>query len=517
MSANIQPGIERRIAKVSLVTGVSTALSIGLQLLSVPVCLRYWGKDTYGIWLSLFAAFTLMRTVDGGYIGYVGNKLNMLYHRDEQALRVTLASAVWGVAFLGVLQLMILALLFATDSVGTIMDSQHSPTAAREAVLALLVLSLSWIFTGSYLGIVHRFLIPVGLMYQAAWWSMGFQVTQFGALIASAVLGLGILQAAMLFGSVQAVVYIASAVYIKLKLPRFYPWWTGPSRVVGMSDLLRSVPFTVGGVLQQGGSSGLVMLVSAFLGPAAVPAFASIRTMSNLWTTLTNILTTPLLPDVVRFQAKRGGQKLLAVYQAHWLLVGSAVNLSILIAYPFLETLYGIWTDNQLLLDKQLLSFLLASVSLAGMSALMTTLLSGLNHSGFMITGAALRGGLALFVGALLLPTYGLAGLGFAVLIAEGVVLAVTVLWFFRRELARIGAEAKPSLLGWSWFSSGCVVTYLLAESFGLSVGSSLYWIAISGVVLGSVCSWRGLNADIKKRVRSLLQLPSGICALRRR
>jgi len=505
MSAKMRPGIERRITKVSMVTGLSSALSVGLQLVSVPVVLRYWGNDTYGTWLALFAAFTLMRTVDGGYTGYVGNKLNMLYHRDEQALRVTLASAVWGVAFLGVLQLLILALLYVSDSMGFIMDSKLSPTATREAVLALLLLSVSWIFSGSYIGIVHRLLIPVGLMYQAAWWSMGFQVTQFAALIASAVLGLSILQAALLFALVQAGIYVASAVYIRLKLLRFYPWWSGPSRAVGVNDLLRSVPFTLGGILQQGGNSGLVMLVSAFLGPAAVPAFATVRTLSNLWTTLTNVLTTPLLPDVVRFQAKAERQKLLAVHQAHWLLVGSVVNLSILIAYPFLETVYRIWTDSRLSLDKPLLSLLLASVSLAGMGALMTTFLTGINHSGFIITRAALRGGLALLLGALLLPAYGLSGLGFAVFLAEALVLAVTVLWFFRRELTRFGGETTPSLFGWFWLSSGCVVGYLLAESFELAVTNSLYWLALAGVVLGSVFAWRGLDEDIKNRVRSLL------------
>ena len=515
MSAKIEMGIERRITKVSVVTGLSTALSIGLQLVSVPVCLHYWGNETYGTWLALFAAFTLMRTVDGGYIGYVGNQLNMLYHRDQQALRVTLASAVWGVTLLGVLQLIILMALYATDTVGFIVDSQHSRTAVREAVLALSVLSVSWIFTGSYLGIVHRFLIPTGMMYQAAWWSMGFQLSQFAALITAAMLGLDILRAATLLALIQAGIYTTSAVYIKLKLPLYYPWWTGPSSAVGFSDLLRSVPLTLSGVLQQGGNSGLVMLVLTFCGPAAVPAFTTVRTLTNLWTTLINVLTTPLLPDVVRYYATADARKLLAVHQAHWLLVGSAVNLSILIAYPFLESVYGLWTRNSLPLDKPLMSLLLATVSLAGMSALTTTFLSGINHSGFILVSAVLRGGVALLLGALLLPAFGPTGLGIAVLLAEAFVLVVTVHWFFRNELARISGERTSFSILWSWMSSGCVVAYLVAESFNLAVASSGYWLAMAGVVLGSVFAWRGLSAELKTRFQSLLYTATGNPALR--
>ena len=52
-----EQGIEYRASRVSLVTGTSTALSIVFQIISVPVCLRDWGQETYGSWMALFAAF----------------------------------------------------------------------------------------------------------------------------------------------------------------------------------------------------------------------------------------------------------------------------------------------------------------------------------------------------------------------------------------------------------------------------------------------------------------------------
>ena len=107
-SAAAQPAalaLEHRAARVTLVTGLSTGLSIAFQLVSVPVCLHYWGQARYGQWLALLAAFQLIRSLDSGYIGYVGNQLNLLYHRDIPALRQHLASALAGVAVLGTLQL----------------------------------------------------------------------------------------------------------------------------------------------------------------------------------------------------------------------------------------------------------------------------------------------------------------------------------------------------------------------------------------------------------------------------
>lgn len=506
-----QPTIEKRIARVSAVTGLSSVLSIGLQLISVPVCLHYWGNDTYGMWLALIAAFTLLRTVDGGYIEYVGNKINILFNRDIQELKLTLASATWGVALLGGGQLIILLLLYITDSMGLIIISQDSRSSADNAIWALFVLTFSWMISGSYIGIVHRLLIPVGMMYQAAWWSMGFQVTQFTSLIIAAMLGLSILQAAILFALVQAVIYIASAVYMKFKLPHFYPWWAASDRAVGMSDLLNSTPFTLAGIMQQGGNSGLVIVVTAILGAVAVPAFVTIRTLSNLWTTFINILTIPLLPDVVRFQVNREGSKLLAIHKAHWLLIGSTVNISILIAYPFLETVYNFWTANRLPFDRPLLSLLLASVSVVGAGSLMRVFLSGLNHTHFVMFSAVFRGGLVLILSISLLTEYGIIGLGVAIFCTELLVFMITVLWFFRHELTKIYGGNKPSLWGWHWLSLICVVTYLLTESFDAVVIDGAYWFALIGAVLGSVYTWRELDKDIKVRIICMLSAQTGL------
>jgi hypothetical protein len=101
--------IEHRAAKVSLVNGLSMILGVGSQLVSVPVCLHYWGKEAYGSWLALFSAFMLLRGLDGGYTAFVGNKLNYLYHQNTAALREHLSSAVFGIVIISFLQLALAA------------------------------------------------------------------------------------------------------------------------------------------------------------------------------------------------------------------------------------------------------------------------------------------------------------------------------------------------------------------------------------------------------------------------
>lgn len=501
-------GIGYRFARVSAVSGVSTVLSIGLQLVSVPVCLRFWGSDTYGRWLAINAAFMLLRTMDGGYINYVGNKLNILFHSDEQALRSTMASAVWGVAILGALQLGALIVLYLTDTMGMVLGAKTGAVGSLQPFLALAVLCISWIFTGSYLGIIHRFLIPTGMMYQAAWWTMALQLAQFCALIAAAVCGLNLLQTAVLFAACQAGIYLASAYYIKMKLPAFYPWWRRPDRSVGIRDLLRSVPFTASGALQQAGVSGMVVAVSSIIGPVAVPAFATVRTLSNLWTTLIATFTAPLLPEVVRFHARSEADKLASVQRAHWVLIAVVVDLSIMLAYPFLGTAYGIWTGHRLPLDRSLLCLLLAALPLAGMSALVGVYLTGINRFDYVFVCATLRGAVALVLGIVLMPSHGLAGLGMSVFVAEVAVLAYSLRQFFARR-EHVLRTAGRALAGWHWLPTVATVGFLLLESANMASSGLVYGVCLGLALMGSGLAWSRLDAGVRNRAYELLSLLS--------
>src|SRR5260370_22984454 len=351
--------IGHRAAKVSLVNGLSMILGVGSQLVSVPVCLHYWGKEVYGSWLALYSAFMLLRGLDGGYTAFVGNKLNYLYHQNTDALREHLSSAVFGVVIISLLQLVLAAGTLFLDPLSAMLGMSADQTDDFTAKLGLLTLMVSWVLTGSYLGIVHRLLIPPGLMYQSAWWAIEFQICQFAAIMVAAILMLNMLQTSIVFSLSQLASYVASALYVRYKLPRFSPWLKGAKRRIGVSDLVQSGFLTTSNLIQQGAVNGSVLLVSVLAGPIAVPVFTTVRTLTNLWTAVTTILSTPLLPDVVRIHAKGEVQKLVAINQAHWVLVGSAVNLGAILSYPLIPFLYDQWTAHAVILDKSLLCLLL--------------------------------------------------------------------------------------------------------------------------------------------------------------
>ena len=495
--------VEHRAAAVSLVTGLSIVLSVGFQLISVPICLHFWGIERYGAWLTIFTASTMFRTVDGGFINFVGNRLNLLYHADHSALRSVLASSTVGVAILGVVQLGLVLIAVSVGRHGGLFGAV-ADMPGEEGRLGLVILVVVWIFSGSYLGIVHRLLIPSGLMYQAAWWSMGLQASLFFAVVIAALARMDLLGASMLIGAVQAAVYLASAVYIRRRLPEFFPWWKHPDWRTGLADLRGSSIFLLSGVFQQSATSGVVLLISAKLGVGVLPAFTTVRTMANLWNNVTTTLTSPLLPDVIRYHASQQTEKILSLTQAHAWLLGSVVNIGIVLAYPFLLVAYGYWTGGKLTLDMSLFAALLGAVALANAGALMNLYLSGINHARAVLWLAFLRAVLTLGVGWFAI-SLGLSGIGLGIVIAEFACFTLVSVHFFPDAMQQVDGKRQWPRLQWAWVSLMCVLLFLFAAAIEGGFPRSAFGLSLLGMATASWLGWRELDVEVRGRLLLLV------------
>lgn len=73
---------------------------------------------------------------------------------------------------------------------------------------------------------------------------MGFQVSQFTGIILAAMLHFDMLQTSLVFAFFQLFIYLASALYIRQKLPAYYPWWRGGRSRTGIKDLASSMWLT---------------------------------------------------------------------------------------------------------------------------------------------------------------------------------------------------------------------------------------------------------------------------------
>jgi O-antigen/teichoic acid export membrane protein len=258
---------------------------------------------------------------------------------------------------------------------------------------------------------------------------------------------------------------------------------------------------TASNLIQQGSTNGTVILIAALSGPAAVPVFTTVRTLANLWTNVTNVLTAPLLPEVVRYHATNEGQKIVTISEAYWVLVGTAVNLGVLVTYPLIEPMYAHWTAHAVALDRSLLCLLLASVVVTNVGGLVSLYLNGINSLRIVLAASVIRGALSLVVGGFLFNYFGLVGFGLGILGGELLALLVMGRHLVMRELFRQGVGLPLRSVAPISMSTASVLLFLISDGFGFGLARYVYPVAVLGVTAAALWGWRRLDHVVRARL----------------
>ncbi|MCZ7612747.1 MAG: hypothetical protein M5T52_04175 [Ignavibacteriaceae bacterium] len=177
----------------------------------------------YGIWIALFAGFTLLQVFDFGHQSYIGNLLNVEYHIDRKKFYNHLGSSLTIAILLGILQLTITIFLVITGYLNDFLGVSTGESNYYVISVSMLSLMLMWVIAGSIGGILIKILIPAGYMAQSITWGIIFKLSQFLSLLIVAINGGKILEASLVYSIVQLFLSYIVFKYIKISCPNFIP------------------------------------------------------------------------------------------------------------------------------------------------------------------------------------------------------------------------------------------------------------------------------------------------------
>ena len=73
----------RRIVSGFTLSGLTLALNLAGQLLSVPILIAHWGIRTYGAWIALSSLASSLTLMNLGIQSYVTNQLILMTSRGD--------------------------------------------------------------------------------------------------------------------------------------------------------------------------------------------------------------------------------------------------------------------------------------------------------------------------------------------------------------------------------------------------------------------------------------------------
>ncbi len=493
--------LQQRAFRGFLAGGAALTVNLALAVAQVPLLLYFWDSTTYGLWLTLLSLLSLLSVFDLGHNDYVGALFNRYFVEDSDRLRTCLASGLCIALILAVAELVAGSLAVFLIPVASVLG--HSAArVADELRGAALVYLVYWALFGSMVGIFTRLYNPKGLFARATSFTIVMRLSQFAALICSAMLSSSLLQAMVFYCVAGGVVTIAVMVDVRRNFRDLLPKWSDVSMTIGIKNFGMSLRLTGNNLFDQASSNGLTVLVARLFGAEAVPVLTTLRTVANVVTQGASVVVTPIAPDLARYYYRREPHKLTAVLATTWTLGGTFVNTAmlalILIAPPF----YAWWTRGHIAFDPVLFRFLCLAVCVrCGVSG-SALFLASINQLQAQSAISVVRGSIAVLVFVVTVSRLGLPAAGLALLLSEVVACLGLMTWYTRSEIGKISG-----LFPWQT---------LALNTLSLAVVASVFWwtalapgvvgVGLAALLLLGWLQWRLLPTTVHDRLFSLVR-----------
>lgn len=400
------------------------AVTVLIQLVSVPLFLHYWGVARYGEWLILTSIPSYLALSDMGFGSAAANDMTIAAgagHRDHLLVTYQSAYALLGLIF--VLLLILVPVIALIVSRTSWLGIRLMSSTEVFWVVVLLGLGVCVSLVGGMISAVYRcegvyskFIIYFNILRLAEFFTTAVVLAAgYNAVgVAAAILGTRCLGMASIHGCAL----------------RFAPWaqlsfrHTQSARIRALAEpALSFMAFPLGNALNQQGFS---LLVGTQLGSAPLVVFSTMRTISRVASQAMGLINNAVWPELSR---AFGRQNVSAARELHRRAVQFSIALG-LGSLGFLaiagSELVRFWTHEKVSLDVAAYPFMLFAMAINMLWFTSSVVPVSVNRHQRIAFAYVTFSCISLLLAVPLARTYGLAGAAVATLVFElGMVLFV--------------------------------------------------------------------------------------------
>lgn len=334
------------------------AVTILIQLASLPIFLNHWDLATYGVWLTLSAIPAYFSMADVGMATVAGNRMTMLMgEKDEVGANRVFQSAQLFI-LISCLLVAVVVLPLIIFAPAEILSSNDVRVALLALVLGVLISLLGGLATSAFKA-TQRYAIGTGVdvtsrMFE--WLGGVVGLVLYGTFSAVAI-GMLLVRIIALLG----MAYLSTYQQSKLS------WGVNAADKNETRNMIKPsmgvLSFTISSALSL---QGFTLLTAHLLGPAAVAIFNTYRTMARVAVQISSVLSFALWPEFSRLYGARDFKRLRMIYIRSALAASLGAVLLSAVIYLVGPLLLQVWTHGKVQFIPSLISLLLLYAAIGG-------------------------------------------------------------------------------------------------------------------------------------------------------
>jgi O-antigen/teichoic acid export membrane protein len=498
-----------RVASGSLATWSRLAITVGTQLVLVPVYLSFWSPDTYGVWLALQTFYALSTIIGLAHLTFLENEFFRIGNSNFRMLGWTLYSSIPIALSIAFVQLIIVVGLVKTHVFGLLLIPSNVTDQSLEADASWIALAqvACWMLINSISGLFVRLLCAIGHYARFDWWGFPYEILIAAIPVSVLVSGGGLLAVGL---SQVAVTFLFNLVWLidALRITkRESITFESYNIKLGIDALRKSMYVLLRLFMEMARQTGFRLAMLPVVGPTKLAEFSTQRTVGNTSLQCMRSVYAPLLPELMRYVRERKQRNMEGAFSILWTLLVLAICPLTVAIQTAMPLIFPWWTRHSFAFDGVLLCLLSACVLVNMISLPAIAICTGNNLVSIQFKIATIAAAV-LFV--LLIPLthlFGIRGAAISILICEATPSALYInncsLWLREAELAW---PAKPFEI----CAVAVVLTFLVSLLIALWYEFLAVWLISYIVALALVASrlWKATPHETKlylmERLRAL-------------
>jgi len=492
-----------RVISGSAATWSRIVVKVITQIALVPLYLSSWTAEVYGAWLLIQAVWIVITLIDLSHHDYVGYECLRLGTANRHAIVKVIMSAFPVAVFIAFMDIMIVWWLGGADFISSWIG--EDPLLLEQWHNALILQAVTWLLTGSFGGLIVRWLTPFGYWPLLAWWGV------VNALMTSMAPAIAVVMGADLWGAMIVlcmtnIVYYLAYILVMTRILRNEGFVVvRPVVAQGLSQFLRSFWLAARSLAVMLRQQGVRIILAPLAGIADMAAFSTMRTGANFALQGLGTITGPVMPELMRYLVTRDQQRTESAFAIVWLVLCATISPAILIVQWAAPTLFPLWTHGKFFFDPWLFGMLSLTVSVFALAQPATAVLQGNNIVRSQLIIALIAAFIAIGGMVFLVPIIGVKGAALSLLLAE-VVSVVATIYVADQWL-------KDNDMQWPWKAFLAVAASVFVTALGITViitlPSSTSFVGLMGFlalqVIVVVIYWRSLPILARSRAGKLV------------
>ena len=405
------------------------------QIVLVPLFLHYWNKESYGEWLVLFSIPSLLWSLEGGLSGVAANRMTLASGSGDwekvNAIfqNVLFAQTLFTAAAVGVFA-------FVDGSVD-LQGFFHFHSIHAGEIPPILALFLCYMLIGFYLSLfraIYRATMQEhrGIMVNNLWRLADFLVTV--AVLSSHHHALTLAWAIMLCALGWTLLVLID---VRRKCPQVQFGFRRVSWRVSKGIAIDGAPLLASQAASALSLQGYPLIINRFLGPGAVVAFVTVRTLSRSILLLNQVICLSSAPEVSRSFGRQDWEtyrRLFKIMLFSASIAGCVTLVAGTLAGPWIIAL---WTAHKVAITHASMLLFALSIAFQGVSSVGGIVLvsSNMHHLyNYLCLGGALAG---LVLASATLPSFGFMAVPGS-MVAQDLTLLLCAYFLCRHKLRHV-------------------------------------------------------------------------------